>query len=339
VQIVGRHCILTLVTPVITGGINFSVPEVRWQAIRGNIRRWHRVIDPGAVNEARIFGSPAKNRKSQPSGQGVWLMRPQSPTMMHSKPDANRLDPKYFTWAARNRSYLDPGVPANPTRVSFDIVFKPGTAEADKTRVLDALWLWSVMGGLGARTRRGFGSISLSVMPLQERTAATRAAASPRVTEWTQSLRARLGALSRSYDVRFSARIVVGPPSSSWSNALGAAATAMSNYRGDLPQVAASGVTAPATTRFGLPVSVAHRTFTGDGVNRSASPIWVRVVRTEDGYRPYVVWWPTPLLPPGALVRTPGIESMQVPTDEVLTDFLSALTKQGWQEVDFAREQ
>lgn len=337
-KIDGHRCTLTLVTPVITGGLDRRTPEVRWQAIRGNIRRWHRVIDPDQRHESRIFGSTADRRETDGGGQGVWLLRPRSPTVVPSKLHADRLRPKYFTWAAKDRGYVDADSPSGPFRVSFDIVFKPGMAEADKTRVLDALWLWSLVGGLGARTRRGFGSMSLSVVPLQERPGEGYPAPLLRMAAWRSDVLERLATLSRRYDVRFRARMVVGQPSESWSSALETVATAMSEYRRALPRAAVDRGTAPATTRFGLPVSVAHRTFTGDGVDRSASPIWVRVARLDGRYRPYLVYWPAPFLPPGAHVRSTGIEGLEVPGDEVLAGFLSALTDRGWEEVAMPHE-
>jgi CRISPR-associated protein Cmr1 len=41
------------------------------------------------------------------------------------------------------------------------LTFKPGTSASDQDEVLEALKAWSLLGGLGARSRRGFGSVAL----------------------------------------------------------------------------------------------------------------------------------------------------------------------------------
>ncbi|MGH3942388.1 MAG: type III-B CRISPR module RAMP protein Cmr1 [Pseudonocardiaceae bacterium] len=148
-------------------------PPTRVPAIRGALRFWFRALAAGhgvtalpalwAAEEA-VFGST-----STPSA--IRLRVPRQPTMSGrgSKPGwattgqpARRLGfdgAQYLLgqglWdynAGLRRGYVEPGEP-------FDIDIGFSADEQVNARFMLAFWAWLTYGGLGARTRRGFGQL------------------------------------------------------------------------------------------------------------------------------------------------------------------------------------
>lgn len=321
--IIRYKCSLRLVTPAIVAGFDQTRAELHWAAIRGNVRRFHRLIDPGMAMESRIFGGTTKE-----TGQSLWLLRSREATL--TSEDASKLTgPKYFTWPLSKRGHFRPhGDTTLP--ITFDIIFRPEAEESDRRRVRDAFRLWSLWGGLGARTRRGFGSVSLEMVgPPGEPTIPAMPAD---VDGWLAAAAGELGSLATQYGVTWRHRWLIGPPVRSWEDALQGVAASMAAFRGyrNRPDEG----TAPETVRFGLPVTLGIGTFTGEKHDRSASSVWIRVIRLGNRYCASVVYMPTPFLPPGERVGGPNKTAWDVPAEDVLTKFMDELaTPPGWQEV------
>ncbi len=321
--IIRYQCSLRLTTPAIVAGFDQTRAELHWAAIRGNVRRFHRLIDPGLAAEPRIFGGTTRE-----TGQSLWLLRSAEPTLASGE-DASKLAPKYFTWPLSKRGYVRPHGGTTPP-IPFDIIFRPEAKESDRRRVRDAFWLWSLWGGLGARTRRGFGSVSVEMVgPPGEPTIPAMPAD---VDGWRAAAARELESLATRYGVKWQCRWLIGPPRLRWEEALAGVAGPMAEFRGYRNRP--DGGTAPDTVRFGLPVKLGIGTFTGEKHDRSASSVWIRVIRLGARYCASVVYMPTPFLPRGERVAGANQTRWDVPPEGVLTKFMDELaTAPGWQEV------
>lgn len=183
---------LELVTPCFLRGASESRPSAEWRAasIRGQLRWWFRAVaggmyagDLGKVREAeeRIFGSTARSSSlrivplQSPSPErtpfGSKLLAAELARLYGDASAKDRLrlpgkrgeegsNPIYYLayGVARqeiDRDYLPPSSPA-----SFQLQWGPG-APGDKPREIfdQALWAWLNLGGLGAKNRKGFGSL------------------------------------------------------------------------------------------------------------------------------------------------------------------------------------
>ncbi|MDL2269591.1 type III-B CRISPR module RAMP protein Cmr1 [Desulfosarcina sp. OttesenSCG-928-A07] len=149
-----------IVTPLFMGGASpGTTAELREPSIKGVLRYWYRAIDPEyKKHEARIFGGAGKGQ-----GQSSFLLRIdrfQNTVTMKPHTAINNKGLTYFmfpfTLEGGRRSYLEPNA-----MVRLQFVFKETLTPEDQQRILAAIWLMGHIGGLGTRSRRGFGSFSL----------------------------------------------------------------------------------------------------------------------------------------------------------------------------------
>lgn len=316
-------CNLRLITPTVAAGFDSGSAELHWAAIRGNVRRFHRLIDPGIATEARIFGGTTPK-----TGQSLWLLR-SGEAALTSGADASQLAPKYFTWSVNKRGYFRPHEGATMP-ITFDIIFKPEALAPDRRRVRDAFRLWSLWGGIGARTRRGFGSVSLEMAGPPGEPAIAPLPAD--LDGWRAAVAGEVGSIAAHYGVTWQLRWIIGPPRPRWEEALTGVAASMAAFRG-YPRNRPEGRQAPETVRFGLPVRLGIGTFSGEKHDRSASSVWVRVIRVGNRHCASVVYMPAPFLPPGEGVGGLG-ERWEVPSEDVLARFMDELAAApGWREV------
>ena len=174
-----------IVTPLFLGGAETDTPELRPPSIKGAMRFWYRAIDPDYRKwEERIFGSAD-------AGQGSFLLRVKRPDVdftskdwqpcrydtletYHPNMPSNLTTDQQKTWILNglrylsypfkmgdnNRKYILPGA-----RFVVEILFKDqhDAVLKDQTEkaVKSSLWLLGHIGGLGSRSRRGFGTVAL----------------------------------------------------------------------------------------------------------------------------------------------------------------------------------
>ena len=165
-------------TPVFGGGVtpqhHDPITPIRVPAIRGQLRFWWRAVNPGGHTsvealrkaEAKIFGDTEMRSRlvvqtvSQPS-------KPRCiPTFVtygwtdKAKPKIRHLVGEHMAYGAfplrdeegkSHGSLLDYGDSVFSLRFIFD--------SSARDHMEAALWGWETFGGLGARTRRGFGAI------------------------------------------------------------------------------------------------------------------------------------------------------------------------------------
>ncbi len=163
-----------VITPLFGGGVNPGeadpVTIVRATEIRGHLRFWWRATCGGNFNgnleamqtrEDEIWGSSVASGKPGPSKLSIFV----KPTNRGTKFQAvnhrgesirNVGHPSskdgYAAFALRERN--NPVILEN---IEFDLVVSYESKY--KSDLMAALWAWEIFGGIGARTRRGFGSL------------------------------------------------------------------------------------------------------------------------------------------------------------------------------------
>lgn len=191
---------LRLITPQVGGGVEPHLPDdetpVRLSGVRGQLRQWWRWLflehkfDQRPANAHRdevtlwggVLGDTAFASRVRLRVEGVSpgvvkaaghhkLNQNGQPRSMPSySGDAVGLDYALFPLQAPKEQLQGQSaeVPTKPIRtgLSFTLVVevdpRAERADQDLTEVLAALWAWTQLGGLGARTRRGLGAVALS---------------------------------------------------------------------------------------------------------------------------------------------------------------------------------
>ncbi len=148
------------VTPVFLGGADDKTPEWRTPPFRGMMRYWFRALAGGVLGdsnealkklreeEAKVFGSP-NDRYGQ---SAVWVRL--------SAPKFTAKD--YPLLPHKNKAYAD-AIPPSVT-ITLILTLKP-SAEIQKLEL--AVWSLLVglaLGGIGKRSRRGFGSLRIQAV-------------------------------------------------------------------------------------------------------------------------------------------------------------------------------
>lgn len=168
---------LRLLTPAFIGG---AAPneraDLRPAGIRGALRAWYRLLVGPEVaaglaaaqpnlRESRLFGGAGKGE-----GQGLMSLSLMGPPLSGDMPWSNRelrgRSPglAYLGFALdmtpNDRRALQPG-----SRFALRLSFTRGLSEDDAALLTHTLGLWLALGGLGTRSRRGFGSVWLDGPP------------------------------------------------------------------------------------------------------------------------------------------------------------------------------
>ncbi len=162
-----------IVTPMFLGGADQQAEDIRPSSVKGMLRFWWRALnwsrfrsvagetDDSALKElhdeeARLFGSAANDKTG---GQGVFLL-----SVRHASISLENVKVVPFT----GESYLSGLGLKDRNRVvakkenDFLIAlrFRPSAnLTKDIESVKEALRLFGLVGGLGSRSRRGFGSV------------------------------------------------------------------------------------------------------------------------------------------------------------------------------------
>lgn len=167
-----------LITPLFGGGVETQkadpVTVVRGTEVRGHLRFWWRATRGGQpkfngelakmkAEEERIWGSAAGKDRAGPSPVHISV----EVERRGNERTLQQIDSEYQT------AYLTFPLRETPNAIlRVDVVFtvsitvSPGQAISTTERdviwkdVQAALWAWETFGGIGARTRRGFGAMT-----------------------------------------------------------------------------------------------------------------------------------------------------------------------------------
>jgi CRISPR type III-B/RAMP module RAMP protein Cmr1 len=144
---------LELVSPAFIAGTDKARPEMRAPSIRGHLRYWARALLGATITdskklyeqESKAFGSTEEGSKFSIIVYPSSSERTGRVNMLPHREDSSS-----------NPSPMDAVIKG---KYRLRIATRPGQKVDDL--VWDALKLWSLLGGLGRRSRRMFGAVSL----------------------------------------------------------------------------------------------------------------------------------------------------------------------------------
>lgn len=174
---------LQTVTPLFLAGAEpRRAPELRVPSIRGELRYWLRAALGGVLGdrdldtlrqaEAQIFGSTQRASaitiqvEHSPFDAVPFTKQRAISTGKRSKPTGR----DYLFWSMAESGSIERGnyVPPKPmippgTRFTLTLKLRAGVKDAENVlaQAGAALWLWLHLGGLGSRSRRTAGSLSV----------------------------------------------------------------------------------------------------------------------------------------------------------------------------------
>lgn len=162
------------VTPLFLGDADQNTAVLRPPAFKGLLRFWYRAADPQfREHERRFFGGIGKGE-----GQSNWLLSIDAPRRLetvkwrdfqedrfrsgHGRETKNGL--VYLGFPLKMGKKEDSRAAIAPGQVfSISCIAPRPMRDAERCRqaVLSAFWLLAHFGGIGTRSRRGFGGVSL----------------------------------------------------------------------------------------------------------------------------------------------------------------------------------
>ncbi len=165
---------IKVITPLFMGGKDTEVAEIRAPSIKGVLRWWFRAIyGKDTVEERLLWGGRDKKRDKLIAGQLRMHIENFIESEENSSPFVSERIFSYIgygliSWDKQERNYVASRefIPENS---EFKLVFiwKDNILQDKHIRqLLLSVWALYVFGGLGSRSRRGWGSVSIS--PISE---------------------------------------------------------------------------------------------------------------------------------------------------------------------------
>lgn len=180
VELVRQTRTYELITPLFGGGVEpraaDPVTPIRASEVRGQLRFWWRACRGGSYEgdldkmreaEAGLWGAASTPKKPRPSKVQVTVRvtdrgddQPvfKKDVKGRARPERGWEQLAYAAFPLQDVSESEPaGEVLEGVKFELDLVF-PRCFQAE---VEAALWAWETFGGLGGRTRRGFGALRL----------------------------------------------------------------------------------------------------------------------------------------------------------------------------------
>jgi len=185
-----------LLTPLFGGGVDPGMSDpvtvVRPTEVRGQLRFWWRACRAGAygahglarmrADEALLWGAASTQKEPRPSKVHVRVTNIDPGTARRPAFRAGEaLTYGAFPLTDKPSAMLRYGV-------TFELEIRYPARRSEEVEA--ALWAWETLGGIGARTRRGFGALALDRVVRREPPSApahgTAPASAERATAWLQ---------------------------------------------------------------------------------------------------------------------------------------------------------
>ncbi len=171
-----------IVTPLFMGGANPQSAELRVPSIKGVLRFWWRALALGRLDsvegvraeEARIFGSTkgqssVKLRLSPP--KKISRLKKKSVLNYNGVGDVVGEGARYLGYGVIEASgVLVRQCIEYPLEGVLELLFRPNILKDDIKSVEAALIAMSLFGGLGSRSRKGYGSFNLTNLTKDDET-------------------------------------------------------------------------------------------------------------------------------------------------------------------------
>lgn len=154
---------LKVATPCFAGDSEPSATAlIRGQSIKGLLRFWYRATHPDFhKNETEIFGSTDQSSSFQ-----VRVSKIDSECVKNATQWDRQSGKAYLGYGLAKevngrktnnpRPYFDIG-----TKFVLQLTFSSRIKDEQLNSVMHSLWVWLMLGGLGGRSRRGFGSLAV----------------------------------------------------------------------------------------------------------------------------------------------------------------------------------
>jgi len=340
---------LQIVTPVFCAGADPNgVSEIRPFSLRGALRWWYRAIDGDFAKwEPFVFGATTGTGHSSPVALQVrrWVQDTKSLEVRLNPRRAEESGAAYlgytFYLSNNHRKAIRPERGTVPVRLAWQ--WQPRERQ-NQERVRRAwaasLWLFGHLGGLGSRSRRGYGTLALTRWSGWEECAhlpPAHGAASPQ--EWKQRFQQGWKKIRQWFHPQTDAEHqhlgqelnvwLWKEGFASWDKALDKIGDELQNFRRSpdfhKPELLAA---------FGLPIRFRHHpaSFASPKqYNRAASLLQIRVIPINGKYHPLVWRADGPLVPsqkpPKLEYKGNYSEQRQPPTDwdRALNQFLKKI--------------
>ena len=171
-----------LITPLFGGGVEPAVADpvtvIRGSEIRGHLRFWWRACrggqfggDLAGMKEAEdvLWGAASTVQRPRPSQVQieVEITNPgqvEQPFETRTRASQNWRDLAYASFPLQGDDEKPPGKVRTGVTFTLTLTFPP----SQQIGVEAALWTWETFGGIGARTRRGFGALRNVDAPLPQ---------------------------------------------------------------------------------------------------------------------------------------------------------------------------
>jgi len=168
-----------IVTPMFIGDAEQKASSIRPPSIKGALRFWWRALNWGRCKdlqtlhqeEACLFGAAVQENGG---GQGRFLLKViEQPTkkekiwpinLSKAQKNPREIGSSYFgfgLWEDKTNPLHREAILENQF-FSVSLTFKPATPLKDIESIIDTLKIFGLFGGLGSRSRRGFGSVALT---------------------------------------------------------------------------------------------------------------------------------------------------------------------------------
>ena len=374
-----------IVTPLFMSGANLNKAELRIPSIKGVLRFWWRALMLGwlgtfekvRMEEAQIFGSAGEEGQSKVHLKLVPndnISPYEEPILKYSDGEVVGPGARYLGYgvvkaaASRKRNTKEGQLLRPCLKYPFEgvlkLLFKPKTEEKDVKTVEAALIAMGLFGGLGSRSRRGYGSLNL----LELKNEGAKVFEQPKDRD---DLRSKIQDLFENYDIKpYSRR----PPYTAYStdtridilglgkdplrllNSVGEAMTMYRSYgrRGKIDGRDAERIfdddhdlvrkaitdrveTHPRRVVFGLPHNY-HFSSSGENVGvkpekheRRASPLFLHIQGLENGqYAVITTTMPAEFLPDWDKIKVGGsFVPVDVKDFQDLHEFLDGMDRRG----------
>lgn len=172
-----------IVTPMFLGGADQTPSDgIRPPSVKGALRFWWRALSWGRFRagatddeaalkklhekEAKLFGSATDDKNG---GQGLFLLRLErtrfsNEVMTTPAPAGIGYLLGQGLYDPRNGGKYNRAALAKNQDIKVTLLFKGTVSVAERQEIEKTLWMLGLLGNLGSRARRGFGSLSLQAI-------------------------------------------------------------------------------------------------------------------------------------------------------------------------------